>query len=347
MTIPFRHFAISLPRYLATSLPRYLTTFTTSPRHHGTTILFLSFLSIFSFLSSSAQSSYDEKVRAYIDAYKGIVIQDMRTYGIPSSIKLAQAILESRAGQSILAMEANNHFGIKCHKEWTGKTYWMDDDAPNECFRKYNDAVESFRDHSLFLTTRDRYLFLFSLDVQDFRAWAYGLKSAGYATNPTYPDQLINLIERYSLNQYDLPEKAVVAIATTQADDHLMDAYRQLFTYFAPGPNNRKIYLNNQVQCTMALGDDDLLKIARDFQLKTNDLLRFNDLKRAGGVREGQVIYLEKKKRKAEQKNHVVGGNQTMWEISQVFGIRLANLYRKNLLPEGFEPPAGKILKLK
>nr|MBC8462121.1 glucosaminidase domain-containing protein [Deltaproteobacteria bacterium] len=251
------------------------------------------------------------------------------------------------AGQSILSREANNHFGIKCHKEWTGKTYWMDDDAPNECFRKYDHAAKSFRDHSEFLTTRDRYQFLFSLDVQDYRAWAYGLKSAGYATNPKYPDMLIDIIERFSLNQYDLPEEAVVAVATTQADENLMEAYRQLLAYFAPGPNNRKVYLNNNVQCTIALEDDDLLKIARDFQVKAADLLRFNDLKRAGGVREGQVVYLGKKKRKAVQKQHVVGYNQTMWEISQVFGIRLANLYRKNLLPEGYAPPAGKILKLK
>jgi len=301
----------------------------------------------FSEFPIQAQSSYDDDVRAYIDAYKGIVIQDMRTYGIPASIKLAQAILESGAGQSKLAKEASNHFGIKCHNEWSGMTYRMDDDAPDECFRKYDNAVESFHDHSEFLSTRERYKFLFSLDVQDYRAWAYGLKSAGYATNSKYPEILINLIERYSLNQYDLSEGAIAAVVTTKADNDLLVAYKSLFTYFAPGPNNRNIYINNHVQCTMALENDDLLMIARDFQLKPREILDFNDLDRAGGIQEGQVIYLEKKKRKAVQKRHVVGHNQTMWEISQVYGIRLDNLYRKNLLPEGFEPPAGKVLRLR
>jgi len=324
---------ISLFRYFATSLPRYLTTLTT-------------FFCISCF-SIKAQTSYDDQVRAYVDTYKGIVVQDMRTYGIPASIKLAQAILESRAGQSVLATEANNHFGIKCHEEWTGKTYRMDDEQPNECFRKYDNAVESFRDHSVFLTTRDRYRFLFSLDAQDYRAWAYGLKSAGYATNPQYPDLLMSIIERYNLNQYDLPEREIVAVITTRADEDLMNAYLSLFTYLGPGPNNRKVYLNNHVQCTIALEGDDLLTIARDFRTKTTDLMQFNDLKRAGGISKGQVVYLEKKKGKATQKLHVVGNNQTMWEISQVFGIRLANLYRKNHMPEGFEPPAGKVLRLR
>ncbi|NQV03235.1 MAG: glucosaminidase domain-containing protein [Bacteroidia bacterium] len=330
MTVPIHPFTISIFPYLPTSLLPYLTT-----------ILFLSFF------SATAQTSYEDQVRTYIDTYKGIVIQDMRTYGIPASIKLAQAILESGAGQSALAKEANNHFGIKCHKEWTGKTYRINDDAPKECFRKYDHAVQSFHDHSEFLTTRDRYQFLFSIDIQNYRAWAHGLKTAGYATNPKYPNLLINIIERYSLDQYDLPEGAVAAIATTQADEDLMDACRSLFTYFAPGPNNRKVYLNNHVQCTIALENDDLLKIARDFRIKATDLLAFNDLKRAGGISTGQAVYLEKKRRKAVQKKHVVGRKQSMWEISQVYGIRLANLYRKNLLPEGFEPPAGKVLKLR
>lgn len=312
--------------------------------HHFAILSFFSFFTVFNI---SAQSTYEDQVQAYIDTYKGIAIQDMRTYGIPASIKLAQAILESKAGQSQLAREANNHFGIKCHIEWTGKTYNMEDDLPDECFRKYDNAVESFHDHSEFLTTRDRYDFLFSLDVRNYRAWAYGLKSAGYATNPKYPDILIGIIERFFLYQYDLPEEAIPAMVTTQADENMMEAYQSLFTYFAPGPNNRKVYLNNHIQCTFALENDDLLSIARDFRIAANDLMAFNDLKRAGGVRAGQVVYLEKKKRKAIQKTHVVGNGQTMWEISQVYGIRLENLYRKNLLPEGYEPAAGKVLWLK
>ncbi len=304
-------------------------------------------LFLFSSIIALSQSTYEEQVRNYIDKYKGIGIQHMKSYGIPASIKMAQAIIESRAGQSTLAREANNHFGIKCHKEWTGKTYRMDDDAPNECFRKYKHAIESFNDHSEFLTTRNRYHFLFSLDIQDYKAWAHGLKSAGYATNPKYPDLLIRVIERYSLNQYDLPEKAVAAVVTTKADENLLEAFKSLFIYFGPGPDRRKIYLNNHVQCTFALEEDDLLRIARDFHVKASELMKFNDLKRAGGIREGEVIYLQKKKRKAAQKVHVVGLNQTMWEISQVYAIRLKSVYSKNNLPSGFEPAAGKVLKLR
>ncbi|MBC8314141.1 MAG: glucosaminidase domain-containing protein [Bacteroidales bacterium] len=326
--------------------------YTNSPTHqftnssaHQFTILTIIF--IFSTCLSFAQTSHELQVLNYIDKYKGIGIQHMTTYGIPASIKMAQAIIESRAGQSSLAREANNHFGIKCHKGWTGKTYRMDDDTRNECFRKYEYAVESFQDHSEFLITRNRYSFLFSLDIQDYQAWAYGLKSAGYATNPKYPDLLIRVIEKYSLNQYDLPERAVAAVATTKADEDLLEAFKSLFTYFGPGPDKRKIYLNNHVQCTFALKDDDLLRIARDFHVKASELMKFNDLKRAGGIKEGQVIYLQKKKRRAVQKVHVVGFNQTMWEISQVYAIRLKSLNKKNNLPAGFEPAAGKMLKLR
>ena len=316
-------------------------------QHHQLTkfslLLFFSLFSLFSF----SQTLYEKQAQAYIAKYKGIGIQHMKKYGIPASIKLAQAIIESRSGQSALAREANNHFGIKCHKGWTGKTYRMDDDAPNECFRKYDHAVESFHDHSDFLTTRSRYSSLFALDVQDYKAWAHGLKKAGYATNPKYPDLLIRVIEKYSLNKYDLPEGAIVAVTTTKADENLLDAFKSFFSYFGPGPNTRKIYLNNHVQCTFALKEDNLLKLARDFDMKASDLMKFNDLKRAGGIREGQVIYLQKKKRKAALKVHVVGLNQTLWEISQVYAIKLKSLNKRNELPSGYDPPAGKILKLR
>ncbi|MFH1160020.1 MAG: glucosaminidase domain-containing protein [bacterium] len=310
--------------------------------HHLIISLFFSFTSL-----QAQNSSYDVQVQAYIDKYKDIVIRDMKIYGIPASIKLAQAIVESRAGQSTLATEANNHFGIKCQPEWTGKTYTMDDEKPGECFRKYDNAEQSFHDHSEFLSTRDRYKFLFSIDVRNYEAWAFGLKSAGYATNPDYPGLLIRTIERFSLYQYDLPEEAIQAVAITQADNNLLDAYRSMFTYFAPGPNGRKVYLNNHLQCTFALAGDGLLKIAGDFRIPATHLLEYNDLSRAGGIKEGQVVYLEPKKRKALQDIHVVGLNQTLWEISQVFGIRLKSLLNKNDLPEGFQPPAGKMLRLR
>ena len=142
-------------------------------------------------------------VNAYIDSFKEVAKQNMQQYGIPASIILAQGILESGAGNGRLCKEANNHFGIKCHKEWNGPSITHDDDAAQECFRKYQDPADSYRDHSLFLTSRSRYNKLFELDKGDFKGWARGLKTAGYATDPKYPAKLIGIIERYELDQYD------------------------------------------------------------------------------------------------------------------------------------------------
>ena len=142
-------------------------------------------------------------VLQYIDDFKDTAKNNMKEYGVPASITLAQGILESGVGTGSLSQQANNHFGIKCHKEWNGPSVLHHDDAADECFRKYNDPAESYRDHSLFLTTRSRYDFLFDLPTGDYKAWAKGLKKAGYATDPKYPDKLISLIERYDLHQYD------------------------------------------------------------------------------------------------------------------------------------------------
>lgn len=151
-------------------------------------------------------------VQEYIQKYKDIAKEDMVKYGIPASITLGQGILESGAGTGPLSVQANNHFGIKCHKEWTGESIKYDDDAEAECFRKYNNAEESYRDHSLFLTSRPRYASLFQLPINDYKSWAKGLKEAGYATDPNYPTKLYLLIERYNLQQYD---SEVLGLETT------------------------------------------------------------------------------------------------------------------------------------
>jgi flagellum-specific peptidoglycan hydrolase FlgJ len=156
----------------------------------------------FSILNCFAQYT-EADIYNYIENYKGIAIQKMAEYKIPASITLAQGIFESACGTSRLATQANNHFGIKCHKEWQGDTIKHDDDALQECFRKYKEAEESYNDHSLFLTSRPRYANLFTLDILDYKAWAHGLKAAGYATNPQYADKLISLIERFDLAKQD------------------------------------------------------------------------------------------------------------------------------------------------
>ncbi len=153
--------------------------------------------------STSKTVVTSDLVNDYIFQFKGVAMSNMKNYGIPASIILAQGILESGAGRGRLAVNANNHFGIKCHKEWTGDSVKQDDDAEQECFRKYNDPSESFKDHAVFLSGRSRYAVLFELPKDDYKAWAKGLRAAGYATDPRYPEKLISYIERYNLHQYD------------------------------------------------------------------------------------------------------------------------------------------------
>ncbi|AWA28736.1 hemagglutinin [Flavobacterium magnum] len=154
-------------------------------------------------VSTSKTVVYTEVVNDYVNQFKDIAMGNMKSYGIPASIILAQGILESGAGKGDLAVSANNHFGIKCHADWTGESVRHDDDSDQECFRKYKDPAESYRDHALFLTTRSRYSGLFKLPKGDYEAWARGLRAAGYATDPRYPEKLISYIERYNLHQYD------------------------------------------------------------------------------------------------------------------------------------------------
>ena len=151
--------------------------------------------------------SNKEKIIAYVALYSPIAQKEMKSYGIPASITLAQGILESGMGYGRLAVEGNNHFGIKCHKEWNGKRIYHDDDKKGECFRVYKDPENSFRDHSLFLRDRSRYAFLFDIKINQYKAWAKGLKKAGYATDPKYPDKLISLIERFDLTRFDEKNK--------------------------------------------------------------------------------------------------------------------------------------------
>lgn len=194
-------------------------------------------------------------VHQYIDDFKETAKSNMKEYGVPASITLAQGILESGVGTGSLSQQANNHFGIKCHKEWNGPSVLYDDDASDECFRKYQDPSESYRDHSLFLTSRSRYDFLFDLPTGDYKAWAKGLKKAGYATDPKYPDKLISLIERYDLHQYD---------------EEVMGS----------GPKERKSYSeskSNKNEYTVTKGDT-LYSLSKKFEISVEELKKKNKL---------------------------------------------------------------------
>lgn len=208
---------------------------------------------------------YSERVANYINEFKDIAKEEMLQYGIPASITLAQGILESGAGVGELTLKANNHFGIKCHTGWEGDRVYHDDDERQECFRKYNDPKYSYRDHSLFLTQRSRYQNLFKLRKDDYKGWAKGLRKAGYATDPKYPDKLIGIIERYNLDKYD-EDVLGRKVSTTDPDDSKIGTY--------------------SVQA-----GDTLYSISKKFNLTVETLKEYNGL-RNNDISIGQVLYL-------------------------------------------------------
>lgn len=227
---------------------------------------------------------------SYIAEFKDVAIQSMNTAGIPASITLAQGILESGSGNSDLAKYANNHFGIKCTSEWKGKNYFKDDDAKNDCFRVYADARQSFKDHSEFLK-RKRYSFLFKLDKNDYKSWAQGLKTAGYATNPKYPDLLINLIEKYQLNQYDQSETEKQKIDREDRVFSEINANipveQKKFTPVATPPAGAKPITADGTY-TVIKGDT-LYNISKRFNLSIDELKSLNNMG-DDNVKLGQVL---------------------------------------------------------
>ena len=210
-----------------------------------------------------------QKVAQYLEIFGPIAQREMQQYKIPASITLAQGLLESGFGEGRLAVEGNNHFGIKCHRTWQGDKIYHDDDEKGECFRVYADAGESYRDHSLFLSERDRYAFLFRLGKRDYKAWAKGLKKAGYATDPKYPDKLIRLIERFDLAQYDKKDAQEIMLQKTKTP-----------------PSNESVYVVQQ--------GDTLYSIARKLKVDLNLLKRKNGLK-DNTIQLGQELILPKK----------------------------------------------------
>lgn len=281
----------------------------------------------------------------YIEMYKDIAIKQMRQSGIPASIILAQACLESGDGNSRLATEANNHFGIKCH-DWKGDRIFHDDDKKGECFRKYRHAEESFKDHSAFLTGRERYRSLFRLDPKDYKAWAYGLKMAGYATNPSYPQLLIKIIEEFSLYKYDTGEWLGEASLTTfPAEPSTTLKSSKLYQFSL----SREIFTNNRTAFILAKKGESLESIAKEYQLFTKELMRFNDIKTKRDLIPGEIIYLERKSAffHGDSYNHTVTTGENLRIVSQKYGIRLKRLAKINNLSIESSVVEGQTLKLR
>lgn len=279
----------------------------------------------------------------YIYKYRLIAVNEMLRTGIPASITLAQGMLESSNGNSELAVKANNHFGIKCHKDWTGQRVYMDDDTIAECFRVYGSPEESFTDHSHFLTNRGRYSFLFELQKTDYQGWAHGLKKAGYATNPQYAFLLIDLIEKNNLHQYDL--------MTADDLEKMMKEEKPNISHTRPPlPKpalSKVIKINNTDAYLVGSDDESPLSVADKFQMMPWQIYKYNDLpKNQFQFKKGDIVYLKPKRRKGHNPTHKVGNIETVWEISQLEGIKLKMLLKRNHLEKGEEVAAGEVLVL-
>lgn len=290
----------------------------------------------FLFLCACVTQAYSQKLSAkeYIEKYKDDAVKEMYLHKIPASIVLAQAMFESGNGNSELAKNANNHFGIKCKRDWCGSTYLKDDDEQKECFRSYNSVLESYTDHSLFLLSRPWYAFLFEIPQSDYKAWCYGLKEAGYATDPKYAKRLIDLIEKYKLYELDvnlpLPKPFLVS-----------NEYKE------PDLPIREVYRFNHIKFIIAKDNDSFFKIASLFNIELEKLLEYNDIKPGEKIEIGQKIFLEPKRNKAKEPYHVVQKGETLKTISQIHGVKLSILQKNNYLSYNDELSQGEIIFLR
>ncbi len=291
----------------------------------------------------------------YIETYADLAMKEMARVGIPASITLAQGVLESGNGNSTLATRGNNHFGIKCH-DWTGKKIYHDDDEKHECFRSYDSPYESYMDHSQFLTTRSRYADLFELKPHDYRGWAKGLKSAGYATAKNYHTLLIKIIEDNELYRFDvlvLEGGMDAAVEGKRGGD--MDGKKERegdaeAKGLDHGYNtNREVLVNNGVEYIVVMPGDSPESLRDELDLYANEIYRYNNLYKGEELEAGQIIYLQPKRKKAAKGNeiHVVKDGETMYDISQIYGVRLDRLYKMNLMLEGAQPLEGTEINLR
>lgn len=310
----------------------------------------------------NVQAQNDEAVEAYITQYKQLAIDEMIRTGVPASITLAQGILESNAGQCELTRESNNHFGIKCKEDWTGNVVYHDDDRRGECFRRYNSAEDSYRDHSDFLKNRPNYASLFNIDVTDYKDWAYGLKKAGYATNPRYAQSLITTIEKYDLEQYTdvaLSQSNQLNVASSHVQsqqniefanasyvqDQNTEQDTQQSTPVILNYSFNSVFRINQTNVIYVPKGTSLLAIATQYNIPYKKLLEYNDLDNVDILTVPTLVYLDKKPRSGAKDFHVVSPNENLHDIAQEEGVQLESLLAYNNLQKNIRPKTGdKIL---
>lgn len=322
------------------------------------------------FTGFMARSQDETIVQNYINTYKDIAIAEMQRTGVPASIKLAQGIHETMAGTSDLVIKSNNHFGIKCKDTWKGESVFHDDDLRGECFRKYDSPADSYRDHSDFLRGSPRYAFLFKLDPLDYSAWAYGLKKAGYATNPRYPEIIIKLIEDYHLQDYTLialgkkdpgdeeilvqkpgekkPEAttAVVAAAVRTEEPVKNDMVKVPVAVKSPVYPEGEFKIND-TKVIYAKEGTSFLSIAQQYNVPLARIFEFNDREEEETTEKDQLIFLQRKRKTGDNEFHIVKAGETLKDIAQSEAIRLESLLGYNQLQADMHPAVGEHLYLR
>ncbi|NPA38096.1 MAG: LysM peptidoglycan-binding domain-containing protein [Chlorobi bacterium] len=298
--------------------------------------IFFIFIALPSWSNPTGRLTYEQ----YINKYKDLAIKEMKRTGIPASITMAQALLESNAGNSTLARKSNNHFGIKCHNDWKGKKVYYDDDRRNECFRKYKTVYDSYIDHSNFLVNKKRYASLFKLKPTDYKGWAHGLKKAGYATDPRYAHRLIKLIEDYKLYEldrkgskvrYDYSDNNNTTVAEDSGNSENSDNTDNFVVN--PYPSHEVKYNNNVKYIDVEPGDT-FESISEEFGLRPWEIYHYNDIPENADISKFRHLYIEPKRRKAARQHeyHIVKQGETLQRISHKYGIKLKRLLKLNNL---------------
>jgi LysM repeat protein len=284
-----------------------------------------------SFCMNEANSRDRITREEYIQRYKNDAVKDMKLTGVPASITMAQALLESDNGNSPLAIEANNHFGIKC-AEWTGSAYYQDDDARGECFRKYNSVLESYDDHSQFLRNRPRYSFLFELEHTDYKGWAHGLKKAGYATNPQYAQLLIKIIEENNLDELDkgnaigvFASKVSPPSPFNKKTGHSLEVRETIDAF-----GKHEVFLNNNVKYVIAKKGDTYKKISEEFDMAPWEIFKYNEVTKDSRLNEGAWVYIKPKRNKSSQQYYTVAEEESLAHIAMKLGVKTKALCKYN-----------------
>ncbi|MBR4996134.1 MAG: glucosaminidase domain-containing protein [Alistipes sp.] len=326
-------------------------------------LLFAFSISIMGEASAQTRQTKEE----YIDRYKTIAIDHMERYGIPASITMAQGILESDSGNSNLARRSNNHFGIKCKKDWKGAKVYHTDDAPNECFRSYETVEESYEDHAKFLDNSPRYDSLFAYQATDYRSWARGLKAAGYATAPDYAQRLIKIIEDNKLYLLDEENGAMLYASRFKSNENVAETFAESSSVNIPtategriDPNDYRVvertyngyavYANNRTHFVIARNGDKFADIASTFAITERTLRKYNEISPASTADpiEGEMIYIERKQTEwnGDEQYHIVREGETLLSLSQEYGVRLKQLAAMNKLKVADTLQAGQRIKL-